>query len=503
MEEPSSNRRLDSWKEIAEFLGRDVRTVIRWEKEKELPIHRLPGGKRQAVFAFTQEIHVWMLGQSEKSETVAELNSSSQTPAATAAAYTLPSASRPGWASSRTARRLGVWLATAALLLLGGVFLRSGRTGARTTQLPPLLRPLKFSRSDYRVAAPRGIVAGDFNSDGNLDLASTDSNHGSIVVLLGDGHGAFPQRLESPTFLKSPEHIAVGDFNGDGRLDVVLTSFFGGREIEVLLGNGDGTFRQHVHYDVGGRSRWVAVGDLNDDGKLDLAAAASAAGQVVVRFGNGDGTFSDGGRYEAERDVSALALADFNGDGKLDIAAGNYRQATGGSLAVYFNKGDGTFLARQNFASGTGPLGLAAADLNGDGKLDLVSANFPASGSILLGAGAGKFAEPIAFDAGRGNGFVAVGDLDRDGVPDLLVLGEHSSTATILHGNGGGGVIPGQNIHTGEYPDGAVIADFDGDRRLDFAVLNTYGNSISVFLNQTEPVTARSWFARSSSGRFD
>jgi hypothetical protein len=487
----ADNRRLDSWKEIADYLDRDVRTVIRWEKEKALPVHRVPGGKRQAVFAYSRAIDEWMLGQAPAAADQPPLNRP-ETDAPLA----------PPAAESRTPvprHRIALVAATGLLLLVAGAGLWIERTPSAAAGPQPLERPLRFARSDYEASAPRGLASGDFNGDKRVDLAFTDSLKGNVVVLLGDGYGAFPRRVVSPTALKNPEHIVVGDFNGDGLPDIALTSYFGGTEVEVLLGNGDGSFRKHFRYDVGGRSRWVEAGDLNGDGRLDLVVASSTAGQIIVLFGNGDGTFREGGRYEAERDVAALALADLNGDGALDIIASDYRQAAGKSVSVYLNAGDGTFRPRKSFPAGAGPLGLAVADLNHDGRLDVVTANFPEKSAILLGTGSAGFAEPSFFNAGRGNGFIKIADLDRDGTLDLLVLGEHSNTVSLLLGDGRGGVQFSQDIATGDYPDGAVVADFDGDQKQDFAVLNIEGNSISVFLNRTEPVSLRRWFARRTS----
>jgi len=506
-------RRLDSWKEIAEYLGRDVRTVIRWEKEKALPVHRIPGGKRQAVFAYTGEIQGWMLGQApveggvwraerEAGETD-DGEPGAEGQARPNATLTKLAKGTPTWPLTllddkprRLSYRSAMWLAAAVALLAVSALVIGGRNGSSAAAAPPLARPLQFVRSDYEASAPRGIVAGDFNGDGKTDLVFTDSQHGTVVALLGDGRGAFARRLVTPTRLKSPEHVAVGDFDGDGRPDIVLTSFYGSSEVEVLLGSGDGTFRDGALFDAGGRSRWVAVGDLNGDGKVDLVVAASMAAKIVVRIGKGDGTFSGGGEYEAEQDVSALALADVNQDGALDVIAGDYWSANGNSVSVYLNRGDGTLATRKRVLTGSGPLGLAVADLDRNGVLDIVTANYPLKCSVLLGRGDAQYAAPVDFDAGGGNGFVEVADLDRDGVPDVIVLGEHSNTASILLGDGRGRFAPAQTVPTGRYPDGVAVTDLNGDGKLDMAILSVDGNSVSVYLNRTEAATPfGSWFA--------
>ena len=493
-----SNRRLDSWKEIADYLDRDIRTVTRWEKEKALPVHRVPGGKRSAVFAYSAEIDAWLVSQSQP-EAAADL------PDPTGPSAEIPSRTKPAEPRSAGMGRLrsgGVlWSGGLTFLLVAvAVILVRGWDTSSSAGPEPLEQTLNLVRNDYEAISPRGLAAEDFNSDKKMDLVFSETAEGRVAVLLGDGHGSFQGRVLSTT-VPNPERIAAADFNGDGRMDIAVTSYFGGSEMEVLLGNGDGTFRSRYRHDVGGRSRWVVTSDLNRDGQLDVVISASNAAKLIVLFGEGDGTFREAGRYDAERDVAGLVAADFDGDGFVDLAATDYRSATGASVSFYRNKGNGELEPPRRFEAGPGPLGLAAADLNQDGRTDLVTANFPVSASVLLNAGSGGFAPPQSLEAGRGNGYVEAADINRDGKLDLVVLGEHSNTVSVLIGKGDGTFAPRLDFPAGSYPDTAAVVDLDGDKKLDIVTANINGNSISVLLNRT-PQVARSWirrFTRSSS----
>ncbi len=494
------HRRLNSWKEIAEYLGRDVRTVIRWEKEKGLPVHRLRG-KRTAVVAYRDEIDSWMLGSNACLPVPRAFSgpADGSAPFVAAGDKRTPAAWKTVFLAYRSSRwKLAVPVVVAVLAfgsLLG--LLERPSLSASSFRME---RPLRFSRADYEASSPRGLVAGDFNGDGEVDLAFTNGREG-VAVLLGDGHGIFSKRVVSPSKIPVTERLVAADFNGDGILDLAVTSYDGGTEIEVLLGRGDGSFTTQFHYDVGGRARWIAAGHMDSDGKLDLVVAASLASQIVVLRGQGDGSFREGGQYEAEFDVSALALVDVNRDGFTDVIASDYRRATSASISIYLNDGTGTLGKRQRYATGRGPLGLAAADFNQDGHVDLVTANFPVDVSVLLGQERAGFSEPATLAAGRGNGYVVAADLDRDGDLDLAVLGEHSNTVTVFFGDGRGGFERSGDFDTGGYPDAAVVADFDHDQRPDLATANIQGSSISVFLNRTQTSRLSTWLFRFASRR--
>ena len=179
---------------------------------------------------------------------------------------------------------------------------------------------------------PTGIVAAsiaiaDLNGDGRLDLAVANENSDSITILLGRGDGTFQAAVNYPAG-PGPSGIASGDFNGDGKLDLVVanagSSF--GTTVSVLIGNGDGTFQAPVSYPAGDEPYSVAVGDFNMDGKLDLIVAdsgVSLGNTVNLLLGNGDGTFQTAVPYTVGTGAVSVAVADLNSDGLIDVAVAN------------------------------------------------------------------------------------------------------------------------------------------------------------------------------------
>jgi hypothetical protein len=290
----------------------------------------------------------------------------------------------------------------------GGVSILLGRGDG--TFLPPV---------NYLAGvAPVSVVAADFNHDGNLDLAVASSYSSSISILIGNGDGTFQPATQSPPVPTFESFVTVGDFNGDGNLDLVSITTV---QITVLLGNGDGTFQNAITTDPGFYVNCIGLGDFNRDGKLDLATAGNFS--VNILLGNGDGTFQYGASYPGEESPSAIAVADFSDNHKLDLAVAN---SEGGSISVLLGNGNGTFQTAVDYPMEF-PSWVVAADVNGDGKVDLVATadyDYPhvSGAAVFPGDGNGSFQPPAYYASSWPyTGPVAVGDFNGDRKPDLVM----------------------------------------------------------------------------------
>jgi hypothetical protein len=355
------------------------------------------------------------------------------------------------------------------------------------------------------------VVLGDVNGDGKLDLvvgsecASSGCSDGAAVgVLLGNGDGTFQTAVTYRTGGSSgpffPVSIAIADVNGDHKPDLVVANG-GSNTVAVLLGNGDGTFHPAVSYGSGGMFPVsVAVADVNGDGKLDVIVANECAdsncdGSVGVLLGNGDGTFQSavpylsGGLY-----ALSVAITDVNGDGNPDLlVATNYLVCHGGlctptgAVGVLLGNGKGTFQSAVIYDSGGRyPYSLVVDDLNGDGKLDVVTANsWSGTAGVLLGNGDGTFRVAVTYSSGEGtNGgqisSVAVADVNHDGRPDLLLStesaganGNNGGVVTAFLGNGDGTFQSAVSYASGGYLTiGVAVGDVNGDGRPDVVLAN-------------------------------
>jgi hypothetical protein len=272
--------------------------------------------------------------------------------------------------------------------------------------------------------SPRWIVGGDFNTDGKLDLATANSEASTVSILLGNGDGTFGTKTDFMA-ASNPVGIAVGDFNRDGIQDLV-TANARGSSITILLGRGGGLFATPLDFATGGSPVQVVVADFNGDGNDDAAVGVSPVG-VSILLGRGDGTFGAHTSFPTGSGLSSMSVGDFNGDGVLDLVTANY---LGRSASLLLGGGDGTFDHRTDLATADIPLQVVAGDFNADGILDFLTASArPGCGALIcagsltlyVGNGDGTFRGPFGVGTGPAATGIAAVDINGDGRIDLAI----------------------------------------------------------------------------------
>ncbi len=341
---------------------------------------------------------------------------------------------------------------------------------------------------------PVAEAVGDFNGDGNADLAVVNQDSNSVSILLGNGDGTFQNAVSLPVG-SNPSAIVVGDFNGDGLLDLAVANA-GGSDVSIRLGNGDGTFQNAISLPVGAQPGALAAGDLNGDGFCDLVVANSGGSSVSILLSNGDGTFQPAQDLSVRPFPQSVALADFNGDGRLDLLVGTKGSPPHqpGGVDLFLGNGDGTFQGPETIYNGGGAYPIVVGDLNDDGIPDFVSQN-----RVLLGNGDGTFRVGSLLSlSGFSNYFEVLADVNGDGILDLVVggvdggsLGDNgpyiSNSEKVLLGNGDGTFQANNFAYAAGEGNGFVAAgDFNNDGFPDLVVANTLENSVSILLNTAD-----------------
>jgi uncharacterized membrane protein len=407
---------------------------------------------------------------------------------------------------------------------------------------PPALGPVNFRKAVPYITSgynPYSVAIADVNGDGKPDLIIANEQQsktdpaGSISVMLGKDDGTFHPAVNYSSGGDSAYSISVADVNGDGKLDLVVANGCLGTDcstgsVGVLLGKGDGTFEKVRTYSSGAASVFgshVAVGDLNGDGKLDLAVATTGTtccseGVIGILLGNGDGTFKKAktyatGGFDA---IGWVEIADVNGDKKPDLVVANYCATecsyppAEGSVGVLLGKGDGTFKAVKTYPSGgDGAVSVAVADLNKDGKPDILVANCgpeacgPGSPGgnvgVLMGNGNGTFKPVVNYPAANSPFDVVAADVNGDGKLDIVVsnwgtpnASTNDGAVTILAGKGNGTFRPAQTFPSGGAEAPAVaVADVNKDGLPDIVLacvadsLNQSSTgAVTVLINKTK-----------------
>ena len=363
-------------------------------------------------------------------------------------------------------------------------------------------------------SAPRAIAVVDLNGDGALDLAVANQTGDTVSVLLNTS----AQASAAPTFATqqiftvgtNPVSIVAVDVDGDGKPDLVVTNA-GNNTLSILRnttapGATTPSFAAQQTFSTGSYPYSVAVADVDGDGKPDLIAANLAGGTVsVLRNTTAPGaatlSFAAQQLFLVGPESASLAVADVNGDGRPDLVLVDYSDGVASVLLNTTAAGAGTvsFADHQDFIVGSNPNSISVADINGDGMPDLVVVNqFDDSVSVLInttpvGSTAASFADQQTFFTGLNPTSVTAADVDGDGKPDLIVTNLTDTTVSVLinttaAGAGTPSFAAQRTFSTGLEPVFAAAADLNGDGLPDLVVANNLDDTVSVLLNTTTPV---------------
>jgi Bacterial Ig-like domain/FG-GAP-like repeat len=353
--------------------------------------------------------------------------------------------------------------------------------------------PVSF---DSGLSFPSWIGSADLNGDGKIDIISATNT--TFAVQLGDGTGGLGSATISPgTAAGFASGYALADVNGDGKADVVSSYFDGTSTIEdIFINDGTGKFAAPMLVTLPSAVTNIAIADLNGDKKADLI---SVGGQITVQLGDGTGKFGAAVTSASGMAYSAPLIFDANGDGLADVATfgtsfNGISSITG--ITVSLNAGGGKFGAVSNLALGFTPSKLLTGDIDGDGKSDLVALGLLGGSyvaAVLLGDGTGKFGPATTSTVGSNILGAAIADVNGDGRGDLIFGSGSDATLSVKLSDGTGKFGAATTFGTSTIPSGLAIADLNGDGKADlitatsFPVLNGFTSTspLSVMLNTT------------------
>lgn len=353
---------------------------------------------------------------------------------------------------------------------------------------------------------PRSVAAADVNGDGHLDLISANNTSDNLSVLHNNGRGSMTLSLTLPAG-DGPQIVIAADINGDGRADLISANG-NTNTLSVWIGTGTGGFTPSATLTVGLYPFPVLATDVNGDGSLDLVSGNFGAATLSVLTNYNNGTFALASTPAVGNGPHGIAAADFNGDGSTDLASvANFVD----SLYVSTNYGNGTFATATNIALGAGsyPLWVIAPDVNADGYPDLVTADFGLHRlSVLTNNGAGGFALASSPMVAMGSPYphsIATADVNGDGRIDLICANQGSSSISIVTNGSNGRFVLAATAPVGVGASCVVAADLNGDGTSEFITANQGDNTLSIISQHIFEFRGRfdGTFTGSFSGNFN
>ena len=366
-------------------------------------------------------------------------------------------------------------------------------------------------------SSPLWVSTGDFNGDTKPDLATANYSNNTASILLnttttGVTTPTFASKVDFSSGGVKPWSLSINDFNGDGKLDLAVTNSIS-QIVSILLntttaGATTPTFASNVNFSTGSQPLGVESKDFNGDNLPDLAVVNASSSTVSILLntttaGATTPTFAPKVDFLTGTVPYYLSVGDFNGDSKFDLAVSNHQSSTVSILLNTTTAGAPTpaFASKVDFPTGSGPGAVSIGDLNGDAKLDLAVANiFGGTASILLNntsteAPTPDFATQVTFATGTYPYSPSIDDVNHDGKPDLAVANTGSASASILLNTTTTGATTPTfatkvDFTTGNNPRSIIIRDINGDGLPDLAVANQSSASVSILLNTTPKVTA-------------
>jgi hypothetical protein len=319
------------------------------------------------------------------------------------------------------------------------------------------------------------VVLGHFQGGVDPDLAVSNRGLDRIAILRGNT-GTFGGPRYYPAG-PSPLGLLQGDWNGDGRLDLAVANQSAAGGVTIMLRVLDG-YSSH-QYPAGPGSSFVMAGRFTADQRLDLVVSNLDGSTVSILRGQAGGAFAKIGDVSTGPDPFGLAVADFNGDGKRDFAVTNQASSNATRVSVFRGVGDGTFRPALNSAAGVGANEMAVRRINGDPIPDLAIADFSTNKvDVLIGTGTGRFKAPKTFPAGANPADVAFGDFNGDGKADLAVTNNNTpGRVAILIRKAGLNFGKPIKYSVGAEPYGLAVGPVNADQRLDLITANYIGTA--------------------------